>query len=288
MSDGNLLLFTYRFMDTETFVARVVRPLLGVSLLVGGAFAAYKVLNPTIQTGQVQSGISFLPSIPQPPVSLEATKLALGGRPLVIRGSTSAADLIPILRTKFEEQKVGLNSLMLGSDKGLAALRSGEADIAFSSKPVTEAGLVTKEVTTERVVLFVGINNPIRLPSLSSEVACGIYRGNIQRWNELGANGPVRFYDRSNGGTLEWIRHKCGTRTAAAYRVLPDGTTRLFSLLAEDPLAVGYGSERQAQTMVRTVPIDGWERKIFAVYRADSAPYLESEVVPRMIQVLKP
>lgn len=266
---------------TERFVANFIRP----AILLTGIIAGGVLVAPRLGL-KVPSQI---PQAHQPPVTLEGTKTALNGRGLMVRGSTSAADLVPLLRSKFQDQGVSINSLMLGSDKGISDLRSGKADIAFSSKRPEEADLVAEEVANERVVFFVGLNSSLKRTSLSDEEGCRIYRGELQKWSEVEPSGAnaIRFYDRSNGGTLEWIRKKCGARSTPSYSVLPDGTTRLFSLLSEDPAAIGYGSERQAQSMVRAVPVEGWERKIYVVARRDSEGYIKKEVIPRVIQVLK-
>jgi phosphate transport system substrate-binding protein len=187
----------------------------------------------------------------------------------------------------FESQFPGttVTARATGSREGIAALLRGEADIAASSRPLTETeksqGLMAMPVATDAIAVVVGGNNPYRR-SLTPEQVRQIFQGKITDWSAVGGSaGEIRVINRPPvSGTHQVFRElvldgaEFGTTPNIA-QMDRDATTPLLQGLGTD--GIGYATYAQVanQQTVRVVPIAGltpeapnypYQRQLFYVY----------------------
>ncbi|BBH45627.1 phosphate ABC transporter substrate-binding/OmpA family protein [Pseudomonas sp. KU43P] len=106
-----------------------------------------------------------------------------------------------------------------GSSTGFAALGRGDADLAASSRPISDteaqqlkalgdlrAARAEQVIGLDGVAVIVHPDNP--LPQLSTRQLALIYAGQIQRWEQLGvAGGDIHLYARDDrSGTFETFK----------------------------------------------------------------------------------
>ncbi len=205
-----------------------------------------------------------------------ALALALGactaseGGTLTVAGSTTVLPIAEIAAEDFEEES-GVHVLVsgLGSSAGIEAVINGTADVATSSRDLTQAeakeGLSQYAVAHDGIAVIVNDANPV--DGISLDELRDIYAGKIENWSEVG--GPdlaIQVVNRDEAsGTREAFRAIVmrGTpfdRTAA---VLP-GTGQVRDVVARTPGAIGYISigfveNRFTSATVKTLDVDGVE-----------------------------
>lgn len=189
---------------------------------------------------------------------------------LTVAGSTT---VLPIAEMAAEgyEQQTGTKVLVsgLGSSAGIEAVSNGTADIATSSRELTEEEssheLVATVIAHDGIAVIVNPDNPVT--GLTTEQLRDIYAGKITNWSEVG--GPdmaIQVVNRDEAsGTREAFRtivmgDASFDRSAA---VLP-GTGQVRDVVSRTPGAIGYISigfveSDYATTSVRALPIDGVE-----------------------------
>lgn len=106
-----------------------------------------------------------------------------------------------------------------GSSTGFAALKSGDADLAATSRPINDSEQQAlhalgdlKSADAEQVIALDGVavivhpDNP--LPQLSTTQLAQIFAGRITTWDELGAgSGPIHLYARDDrSGTFDTFK----------------------------------------------------------------------------------
>ncbi len=270
----------------ERTIARL-RPFIALSLgaAVGGGvwyFSLPSSVSPSTSDGN--TGIS-IPFIQPPKVTLEKTRKSLGNNVLRVRGSTSVAHLTPLLTQKAGAEGVTIDALLQGTEKGVEAVLSGGADVAFASAKPEQPGVAFETVGADHIGLFVGKDAPFKVASLSKDAACRALSGDSTALGSVGGSPQVQVIDRDKGGTRKFVHDQCGGKVRADLS-LPDGTTLLTRKLETNPNAVGYGSMGQVQGMVRAIPVDGFERPIYLVFRPDSPAWVKAELVPFIRQSL--
>ena len=189
---------------------------------------------------------------------------------LTVAGSTT---VLPIAEMAAEgyEQQTGTKVLVsgLGSSAGIEAASNGTADIATSSRELTEEEasheLVATVIAHDGIAVIVNPDNPVS--GLTTQQLRDIYAGKITNWSEVG--GPdlaIQVVNRDEAsGTREAFRtivmgDASFDRSAA---VLP-GTGQVRDVVSRTPGAIGYISigfveSDYATTSVRSLPIDGVE-----------------------------
>lgn len=106
-----------------------------------------------------------------------------------------------------------------GSSTGFAALRSGDADLAATSRPIKDSEQQAlsalgnlKSADAEQVIALDGVavivhpDNP--LPQLTTTQLAQIFAGNLTTWDQLGAGtGPIHLYARDDrSGTFDTFK----------------------------------------------------------------------------------
>lgn len=189
---------------------------------------------------------------------------------LTVAGSTT---VLPIAEMAAEgyEQQTGTKVLVsgLGSSAGIEAAMNGTADIATSSRQLTEEEssheLVATVIAHDGIAVIVNPDNPVS--GLTTQQLRDIYAGNITNWSEVG--GPdlaIQVVNRDEAsGTREAFRSIVmdGTEFDRSAAVLP-GTGQVRDVVSRTPGAIGYISigfvdSDYATTTVRALPIDGVE-----------------------------
>ena len=149
-----------------------------------------------------------------------------------------------------------------GTNKGLDAVRAGEADVAGVMRELTaaeKAELRWELVGYDALGVFVAESNPVR--NVSAEALKGLFTGAIRSWREVGGADarvvPVTEHQTGGRGTvLELRRLALGGAPFGAtveYEDAPD----CLRHVAGDAAAVTAASMAMAIPGVRALAIDG-------------------------------
>lgn len=219
------------------------------------------------------------------------------GTTVSIDGSTSMVLINEALKAGFGQQYPGtqINTAAVGSENGIQALLLGDIDVAASSRPLTAQeqanGLVAIPVTTDRMALVVGNENPYRRGLSTGQVA-QIFQGQITNWAALGGpDTPIRVINRpSVSGTHAAFREmvlnggEFGT-TPNITTLDRDATTPMLQQLGTDGLGYATFSQVADQQTVRVVPVDGvtpesasypLQRPLYYVYKDANSPAVQA------------
>ncbi|WP_286915185.1 MULTISPECIES: phosphate ABC transporter substrate-binding/OmpA family protein [unclassified Pseudomonas] len=166
-----------------------------------------------------------------------------------------------------------------GSSTGFTALGRGDADLAASSRPISDAeaqqlkalgdlraARAEQVIGLDGVAVIVHPDNP--LPQLSTQQLAQIYAGQIQRWEQLGvAGGAIHLYARDDrSGTFE---------TFKALVLEPHQATlaaRVQRFEASDELAARVLADRQAIGFSSLAAVHG--AKVLAIAEGDAPAML--------------
>ena len=143
-----------------------------------------------------------------------------------------------------------------GSGTGFAALKSGSADLAASSRPIkaSEASELSAmgdmhDVQSEQIIAIDGLavivnpGNPIG--SLSVEQLARLFAGEIRDWSEIGGRpGAVTLYARDdNSGTYDTFKElvlTANARSLASNAKRFESSTQLSDGVSSDPNGIGF------------------------------------------------
>ncbi len=174
---------------------------------------------------------------------------------ITVKGS----DTMVILAQKWAETYMGQSPNVKiqvtggGSGVGLAALQSGQIDIADSSRPIkaTEVENCVKtfgkrpreyKVAVDGLSVYVNNDNPVK--ALTMEQLNGIFTGKIKNWKDVGGNDmPILVYSRENSsGTYEFFKeHVLKGKDFVASAQTMQGTAALLQAVEKDKSGIGYG-----------------------------------------------
>lgn len=187
---------------------------------------------------------------------------------ITVAGSTTVLPIAEIAAEKYKEQG-GCNVLVsgLGSSAGIEAAITGTAEIASSSRDLTDKeatyDLVKTPVAHDGIAVIVNSDNKVEGLTLSE--LRDIYDGSITNWKQLGGKDlPILVVNRDEAsGTREAFK-KIVMGNALfdrASAVLP-GTGQVRDVVSRTEGAIGYISigfvdTPFAKTKVRALPIDG-------------------------------
>ena len=130
----------------------------------------------------------------------------LAGR-LVVTGSSTLAPLVLEIGQRFEREHPGVRVDVQtgGSGRGIADVRSGNADIGMASRPLAEeeGDLLAFSLARDGVSLIVHRENPVR--DLTEAQVVAIFSGEITNWQEVGGeNRAISVVNKAAGrATLE-------------------------------------------------------------------------------------
>lgn len=176
-------------------------------------------------------------------------------RPLVIAGSGTMSPLVRAIADRYREQHpdVAIDIRPLGSDRGLAALRAKQADIAMFSRPLDESmtDLVGMPIARDGVSLVVHRDNPVR--SLTSAQITAIYARRIGNWRAVGGEDrPIRVLAPEAGRSSAelFARHfAVDLATIPAIDIVTSNAQRL-QRVAADRSAIVFMSVGEAERAV--------------------------------------
>jgi phosphate transport system substrate-binding protein len=198
--------------------------------------------------------------------------LACAGSPpggqLTLAGSSTLQPLAEVAAQAFEASHPGVEIDVQGggSSVGIAAPRSGLADVGMVSRPLKpeESDLTATTVALDGIALVVHATNP--LPGLTRQQVVDLYGGKLRSWAELGgADRPITVVNKEEGrATLELFEQYTGLKgrfRADALIIGPNG--QAITTVAGDPDAIAYvsiGSAAVAEasgTPIRRIALDG-------------------------------
>lgn len=233
---------------------------------------------------------------PTPDYPFASPTTVPSGTTVRLDGSTSMVSINQNLKNAFEAQFPGTRVVTQsqGSEQGIAAIKSGSADIAAISRPLTSpeqaAGLVATPVMSDAIALVVGAKNPLQ--GLTQQQVVDIFQGQITNWSQIGGpNKPIRVLNRPGvSGTHQAFRElvlrnaNFGT-TPNITTLERDATTPMLQSLGDDGIGYATAAQIQNQTTVRMVPIEGltpqspnypYYRTLFYAYKTPANPAVEA------------
>ena len=200
---------------------------------------------------------------------------------LRITGASSMGQLLNSLATAYESIYPGVKVSVKqgGSSKGLAALRTGECDIAAMSRDLTPDEVKDLETTTGRkvfqvpialdgVCIFVNADNP--LPAITRDQLNGIFaithsltKEPILRWSDLDPKSPLGdafmplYMVSTTHGTMQdfmqWAMPEEQLQTIL--RNEEPGPSSVVNACCAYPAAIGISGYANRQPRARMVPV---------------------------------
>jgi phosphate transport system substrate-binding protein len=291
-------------MSQKNETVPLILALLITLALLGGGF--WFLTRSGFNLGGLMGNQTNSNSAPQPPGNQTTPQNApqfdppatvATGTNIRINGSTSMVAITQALKNGFEQQFPGttVNAQAQGTDNGIQAVLSGNADIAAISRPLTaqeqEQGLVAVSVAQDAIAIVVGLNNPFRT-GLTTQEVYNIFTGQIADWSSLGgASNPLRVINRPP---------QSGTRQAFQEMVLQggnfgttpnfetqqqDATTPILRALGNNGISYATYNQVANQQTVRVVAIEGltpeaqnypYQRSLAYVYQNPPNPAVQA------------
>ena len=228
-----------------------------------------------------------------PGVSFIAPTNVPSGTTVRIEGSTSMVTLNQNLKNAFQAQFPGttVTTEAKGSNAGIQAVLSGNAEIAAVSKPLkpeeNSQGLAALPVTTDAIALVVGVGNSFS-QSLTQQQVVQIFQGQITNWSQVGGpDKPIRVINRPEvSGTHQAFKElilangNFGT-TPNITTLDRDATTPMLQSLGDDGIGYATAAQIKNQKTVRMVAIDGltpdaatypYMRSLYYAYKNPASP----------------
>lgn len=168
-----------------------------------------------------------------------------------IKGSDTEVNLAVNLAEKFYKYNSRFSVAISGGGSGLgiASLLNGQADIANSSRPLTEEeielfqkkGISIHTVTfaEDATAFVVHESNP--LDSIDVSALANILSGVYKNWGRVSiADQPITIYGRqSNSGTHSFVRKKLDIRFSRNAKEM-NGNAQILEAIKQDVTGIGY------------------------------------------------
>lgn len=157
--------------------------------------------------------------------------------------------------------QVTVTAEFTGSSAGIEAVLAGQADIGNSSRQLhpaeQAAGGVEHVVAIDGIVIVTNMENGVI--GLTREQLCGIYRGTIRNWQEVGgSNEAVVVIGREAGsGTREAFEAYLGLEDGCSYANELNSTGAVMARVSSTPGAVGYVSWEVLDDTVSVLSLEG-------------------------------
>lgn len=168
-----------------------------------------------------------------------------------MKGSDTEVNLAVTLAEKFTEEDPTFSIAISGGGSGLGitSLLNGQADIANSSRPLSEEekqqfqkkGIELKTVVfAEDATAFV-VHKDMPITEIDLETLAKILSGNIKNWSELtDTNYPINIYGRqSSSGTHAFIKKKLAIEFTNAAKEMT-GNAQIIEGVKADRTGIGY------------------------------------------------
>lgn len=189
-----------------------------------------------------------------------------------MKGSDTEVNLAVNLAEKFTAIDPSFSIAISGGGSGLGitSLLNGQADIANSSRPLSEEEIEQfkkKNIALKTVVFaedataFI-VHKDLPLEELDLETLAKILDGTIKNWNELTpVNLPINIYGRqSSSGTYSFVKKKLKIEFSAAAKEMT-GNAQIIEGVKVDKSGVGYigagyvGDEPETKQGIRLIKI---------------------------------
>ena len=168
-----------------------------------------------------------------------------------IKGSDTEVNLAVNLAERFNKEKSDFSVTISGGGSGLgiASLLNNQADIANSSRPLTEEekGLFAKRKIEIKTVVFAEdatafiVHNSCPVDTIDVAALTKILSGVYPDWKLLtGHQLPITIYGRqSNSGTHSFIQKKLQINFSRNAKEM-NGNAQILEAVKMDPSAIGY------------------------------------------------
>ncbi|ACU61856.1 PstS family phosphate ABC transporter substrate-binding protein [Chitinophaga pinensis] len=168
-----------------------------------------------------------------------------------IKGSDTEVNLAVILAEHFYKTDTH-RSLAIsggGSGLGIASLLNGQADMANSSRPLTQEekdlfekrGIALKTVVfAEDATAFI-VHKNFPLDSINVQALADLLSGKSKTWRQVtGQSTPVNIYGRqNNSGTYSFVQKKLGIQFSADSKEM-NGNAQIIEGIKTDESGIGY------------------------------------------------
>lgn len=165
-----------------------------------------------------------------------------------------------------------------GSGLGITSLLNGQADIANSSRPLSEDEIAQfKEKNIElRTVVFAEdatafiVHKDMPLEEIDTESLARLLNGEIKNWSEVSSvNLPVNIYGRqASSGTHSFVKKKLKIEFSGAAKEMT-GNAQIIEGIKADKTGIGYvgagyvASDPNASQGIKVLKIKGPQDSIF-------------------------
>lgn len=168
-----------------------------------------------------------------------------------MKGSDTEVNLAVNLAERFSEGNPGFSIAISGGGSGLGitSLLNGQADIANSSRPLTEeeAGLFRDKGIELKTIVFAEdatafvVHNDFPLTEITLEQLAVVMSGKLPNWKDItGTDLPVNIYGRqSSSGTYSFVKKKLGIEFGPAAKEMT-GNAQIIEGIKVDKSGIGY------------------------------------------------
>ena len=174
-----------------------------------------------------------------------------GNNAIKMKGSDTEVNLAVNLAEKFTKLDPDFNIAISGGGSGLGitSLLNGQADIANSSRPLSEEEkqqfkkkniLLKTVIFAEDATAFV-VHKDLPITEITIETLGKILSGSITNWAELtDADYPINIYGRqSSSGTHSFVKKKLGIEFTNAAKEMT-GNAQIIEGVKADRTGIGY------------------------------------------------
>ena len=170
---------------------------------------------------------------------------------LKIKGSDTEVNLAVELAEQFyaKDQNFSIAVSGGGSGLGIASLYNGQADIANSSRPLSDdeiqmfkdKGIELKTHVFAEDATAIIVNPTIKIDEIDKETLAKIFDGTIKNWREISDTDlPINIYGRqSNSGTHSFVQKKLGIKFSQNAKEM-NGNAQIMEGIKADPSGIGY------------------------------------------------
>ncbi|KUI98104.1 phosphate ABC transporter substrate-binding protein [Vibrio sp. MEBiC08052] len=189
-----------------------------------------------------------------------------------VSGSTSVARIMDVLAEDYNkahpENFVAVQGV--GSTAGITLLKKGVADIAMSSRYLTEGeleeNLEIQLIAYDGLAVVVNLANPIK--NLTRDQLYKIYKGQITNWKALGgsdqriavvtreASSGSRFSFESLLGLTRVVNNRLVSDINPSNLVV-NSNSMVKTLVNHNPRAIGFISTGSVDQSIKAVPFEG-------------------------------
>jgi phosphate transport system substrate-binding protein len=173
-------------------------------------------------------------------------------REIVVKGSDTMLNLVQRLAESFGAAQADATVSITGggSGVGIAAIVTGDCDIANASRSITNSEIssargngvepVEFAIAIDGLSIIVSGSNPVK--QLTADQIGAIYRGEIKNWKDVGGpNKKITLYGREpSSGTYVYLRDEVMKGDYAAGMRQMNGNSQIVEAVKGDNSGIGY------------------------------------------------